>query len=105
LKSALNLHLSSTDRGHLTTQDVMARNQVNLLLSLYAYQVLHSVRCVMERRTGQGWSLIKLREQVLKVAATFTVKSRQIRMRLSVAADKWWPRLLPGIRRLQPLPD
>jgi len=105
LKSALNLHLSSTDRGHLTTQDVMARNQVNLLLSLYAYQVLHSVRCVMERRTGQGWSLIKLREQVLKVAATFTVKARQIRIRLSVAADKWWPRLLPGIRRLQPLPD
>lgn len=104
LKSALDLHLSSADRGHLTVQDVMARNQVNLLLSLYAYQVLHSVRCLMERHTGHGWSLMKLREQVLKVAATFTVKARQIRVRLGVAANKWWPRLLPGIRRLQPLP-
>ncbi|CAM3893478.1 hypothetical protein VRRI112168_05355 [Vreelandella rituensis] len=82
----------------------MDRNQVNLLLSLYAYQVLHGVRCLMERHTGHGWSLIKLREQVLKVAATFTVKARQIRVRLGVAANKWWPRLLPGIRRLQPLP-
>lgn len=36
LKTALNLHLSSTDRGTLTVQEVMARNQVNLLLSLYA---------------------------------------------------------------------
>lgn len=105
LKSALDLHLSSADRGHLTVQDVMARNQVNLLLSLYAYQVLHSVRCLMERRTGQGWSLMKLREQVLKVAATFTTHARQIRMRLGVAADKWWPRLLASIRRLRPLPD
>ncbi|NYS62543.1 hypothetical protein HZS81_17460 [Halomonas salicampi] len=37
---------------------------------------------------------MKLREQVLKVAATFTVKARQIRVRLGVAANKWWPRLL-----------
>ncbi|MCA1772333.1 MAG: IS1380 family transposase [Halomonas sp.] len=105
LKSALDLHLSSTDRGRLTVQDVMARNQVNLLLSLYAYQVLHSVRCLMERHTGHGWRLIKLREQVLKVAAVFVIKARQIRVRLGAAANKWWPRLLPGIRRLQPLPD
>ena len=105
LKSALDLHLSSADRGCLTVQDVMARNQVNLLLSLTAYQVLHSVRCLMERHTGHGWSLMKLREQVLKVAATFAVKARQIRVRLGVAANKWWPRLLPGIRRLQPLTD
>ncbi|GEN29643.1 hypothetical protein HVA01_32890 [Halovibrio variabilis] len=86
-------------------QDVIAHNQVNLLLSLTAYQVLHSVRCLMERHTGHGWSLMKLREQVLKVAATFTTHARQIRMRLGVAADKWWPRLLAGIRRLRPLPD
>ncbi|GEN29759.1 hypothetical protein HVA01_34050 [Halovibrio variabilis] len=104
LKTALNLHLSSTDRGTLTVQEVMARNQVNLLLSLYAYQVLHCVRGVMERRTGQGWSLVKTREQVLKVGATFTVHARKVRMRLSAAANKWWPRLLPGIRRLPPLP-
>lgn len=57
LKSALDLHLSSADRGHLTVQDVMNRNQVNLLLSLYAYHVLHGVRCLMERHTRHGCDL------------------------------------------------
>ncbi|MGM0913849.1 MAG: IS1380 family transposase, partial [Pseudomonadota bacterium] len=36
VKSALDVHLSSTDRGASTVQDVMARNEVSLLLSLYA---------------------------------------------------------------------
>ncbi|WP_084354782.1 IS1380-like element ISPsp9 family transposase, partial [Vreelandella aquamarina] len=40
VKSALDVHLSSTDRGASTVQEVMARNEVSLLLSLYAYQVL-----------------------------------------------------------------
>ena len=42
LKSTLDLHLPSTNRGASTVQQVMARNQVNLLLSLYAYQLMHS---------------------------------------------------------------
>ncbi|SHL89565.1 hypothetical protein SAMN05878437_0131 [Vreelandella subglaciescola] len=41
VKSSLDVHLSSTDRGASSVQDVMARNEVSLLLSLYAYQVLH----------------------------------------------------------------
>ena len=49
VKSALDVHLSSTDRGASTVQDVMARNEVSLLLSLYAYQVLHGLRCLLER--------------------------------------------------------
>lgn len=45
LKSALDVHLSSTDHGASTVQQVMVRNQqVSLLLSLYAYQVLHGLR-------------------------------------------------------------
>lgn len=104
LKSALDLHLSSADRGASTVEDVIARNQVHLLLNLMAYQVLHGIRCLMERHTGQGWSLIKLREQALKVAAVITVNARQIRVRLGIAADKWWPCLLPATRRLQALP-
>jgi hypothetical protein len=36
VKSALAAHLSSTDRGASTVQDAMARNEVSLLLSLYA---------------------------------------------------------------------
>jgi hypothetical protein len=100
LKSALNVHLSSTDRGASTVQQVMARNQVNLLLSLCAYQVLHGLRCLMESQTRQGWSLMRLREQVLKVAATLTVHARRVTVHLGAAADKWWPTLLRGLPRL-----
>ncbi|PWV74182.1 DDE family transposase [Halomonas sp. A11-A] len=103
VKSALNVHLSSTDRGASTVQQVMARNQVNLLLSLYAYEVLHGLRCLLEKETRHGWSLMRVREQVLKVAATITVHARRITFHLGAAADKWWPALLRGLPRLTPL--
>lgn len=96
VKSALDVHLSSTDRGASTVQDVMDRNEVSLLLSLYAYQVLHGLRCQLERQTQRGWSLMRMREQVLKVAATLTVHARRIAVHLGDAADKWWPTLLNG---------
>lgn len=54
VKSALDVHLSSADRGDSTVQDVMARNEVSLLLSLYAYQVLHGLRRLLESRTHRG---------------------------------------------------
>ncbi len=89
VKSALDVHLSSTDRGASTVQDVMARNEVSLLLSLYAYQVLHELRRLLESQALQGWSLKRMREQVLKVAATLTVHARRITVHLGDAADKW----------------
>lgn len=101
LKSTLDLHLPSTNRGASTVQQVMARNQVNLLLSLYAYQLMHSLRYLMEQQTGKGWSLMRLREQLLKVAATLSVHARQIKVHLSAAADKWWPTLLAALYRPQ----
>lgn len=54
LKSTLDLHLPSTNRGASTVQQVMARNQVNLLLSLYAYQLMHSLRYLMEEKTARA---------------------------------------------------
>ncbi len=54
VKSALDVHLSSTDRGSSTVQDVMDRNEMSLLLSLYAYQVLHGLRCLLEHQTQRG---------------------------------------------------
>ncbi|CAM3581082.1 Transposase DDE domain protein [Halomonas lysinitropha] len=103
VKSALDVHLSSTDRGASTVQDVMARNEVSLLLSLYAYQVLHGLRRLLESRTYQGWSLMRMREQVLKVAATLSLHARRITVHLGDAADKWWPTLLKGLPRLTAL--
>ena len=103
VKSALDVHLSSTDRGASTVQDVMARNEVSLLLSLYAYQVLHGLRCLLERQTRQGWSLSRMREQVLKVTATLRLHARRITVHLGAAADKWWPTLLKGLPKLTAL--
>ncbi|HSP59242.1 MAG TPA: IS1380 family transposase [Halomonas sp.] len=103
VKSALDVHLSSTDRGDSTVQDVMARNEVSLLLSLYAYQVLHGLRCLLEKQTRQGWSLMRMREQVLKVGATLSLHARRITVHLGDAADKWWPTLLKGLPRLTAL--
>ncbi|WP_444986195.1 IS1380 family transposase [Halomonas mongoliensis] len=103
VKSALDVHLSSTDRGASTVQDVMARNEVSLLLSLYAYQVLHGLRCLLVRQTRQGWSLSRMREQVLKVAATLSLHARRITIHLGDAADKWWPALLKGLPKLTAL--
>jgi len=81
----------------------MARNEINLLLSLYAYQIMHGLRCVMEQQTRTGWSINRLREQVLKVAATLTVHARRISVHLSQTADKWWPTLLRGLPRITAL--
>ncbi len=103
VKSALDVHLSSTDRGASTLQQVMARNEVSLLLSLYAYEVLHGLRRLLEIQTRQGWSLTRMREQVLKVAATLSVHARRITVHLGDAADNWWPTLLRGLPRLTAL--
>jgi hypothetical protein len=54
LKDTLNVHLSSTCRGASTVQQVMGRNQVSLLLSLYAYQMLHSLRSADGARHTKG---------------------------------------------------
>lgn len=94
LKDTLNVHLSSTCRGASTVQQVMDRNQVSLLLSLYAYQMMHSLRALAEGITQQGWSLRKVREQILKTAAIVTVHARQVAIHLGLSASKWWPSLL-----------
>lgn len=48
----------------------------------------------MESQTRQRWSLMRQREQVLKVAVTLTVHARRVTVHLGAAADKWWPTLL-----------
>ena len=45
---------------------VRAHNETLFLLNLLAYEVLHAGRCVMQRATGTGWSLRRLRERVLR---------------------------------------
>ncbi|MBB3182828.1 hypothetical protein FHR95_000441 [Halomonas fontilapidosi] len=46
---------------------------------------------------------MRLREQVLKDAATLSLHTRRISVHLGDAADKWWPTLLKGLPRLTAL--
>ncbi len=47
--------------------------------------------------------MIRLREQVLKVAAAITLHARQITLRVGAAADRWWPSTLKALPRLSAL--
>ena len=49
--------------------DAFAHNEVVLLLNILAYELLHAGRCLMETATGEGWSLRRFRERVLRAAA------------------------------------
>ena len=59
----------------------------------------------MEQQTRTGWSIRRLREQVLKVAATLIIHARRMTVHLSQIADKWWPTLLRGLPRIAALPE
>jgi len=90
LKSVLTPHLSSTCRGNSTYEQVFARNEANLLLSVYAYQVMHAMRRALERKMKQGISLRRLRERYLKVAATVRVHARRVTVVIAQSAAELW---------------
>ncbi len=49
-----------------------------LSLRLLAYKVMHIARWLLERGTGEGWSLRRVREQVLKVGVRILRHARQL---------------------------
>jgi hypothetical protein len=81
--------------------DAFACNEVRLLLSLMAYQVMHIARRTMARATGTGWSLRRLRERVLRAGARLTISARRMTLTLSSAAARYWAILWPEITRLK----
>lgn len=71
----------------------MRRNQTTLLLAAYAYQLLHTLRCIQERHTRTGWSLGRLREQLLKVSAYVRLHARQVRVSIPKRVAGAWAAL------------
>ncbi len=57
--------------------DAFAQNEVILLLNALAYNVAHAARVLMETASGEGWSPMRLRELVLRVAARVLVHGRR----------------------------
>lgn len=111
LKDVLAPPLSSTNRpkSHWrgrTPQscadavDAFACNEVRLLVSLLAYQVMHIARRAMAAATGTGWSLRRLRERVLRSGARLILSGRRMTLALSSAAAPFWAVLWPKVTGL-----
>jgi hypothetical protein len=111
LKDVLAPALSSTNRAKshwrgkkpkskTPAVDAFACNEVRLLVACLAYQVMHIARRAMARATGTGWSLRRLREQVLRAGARLVISGRRMTLALSSAAAPFWLALWPRLMAL-----
>lgn len=70
-----------------------ATNEVRLILSAFAYNLAHTVRCLAEKAFQTGMSIKRLRERFLRVAARFTVHARRLTVVLSHDSCAAWEAL------------
>ncbi len=112
LKSVLEPALSSAERPkqhyrnrvpgqRYESVDSFAGNEVRLLLNALAYNVLHGLRQMLTAATGQGWSLQRMRERVLCVAARVVVHARSAVIVINHAHAKVWAGLWGQLSKFQ----
>ena len=70
--------------------DSFAHNETILLLNALAYNVAHVARVFIEDATGEGWSLRRLQERVLRVAARILVHGRRAIFVIGEASASLW---------------
>jgi len=68
----------------------MAENGVSLLLSALAYELMHVTRCLLEKGTGLGFSLRRVRERLLKAATSVVRHARRIHFRICATKEALW---------------
>jgi hypothetical protein len=76
-------------------------NEVLLLLNALAYNVAHAVRVLIELATGQGWSLERVRERILRTAARVLTHGRRGILVLGRVSGAYWPAVLSTLGRLK----
>ncbi len=84
-------------------RDDLACNDALLLLYSSAYNLLNTARRLMEKATGEGWSLRRFREQVLKTAMHFTFHARRIWAWIAGSSSNLWQILGSRIAKLHPI--
>lgn len=84
--------------------DSFAINEARLLLNALAYAAVHVARRLLENATRQGWSLRRVRERVLRVAARVTVHARRAIVSVDSAAAHLWQLLFGRLARWRPAP-
>ena len=68
----------------------LAENQATALLAALAYPLMHHVRERVEAALGEGMSLRRLRERVLKVATQVVRHSRRLYFRICATKAALW---------------
>lgn len=112
LMSVLEPALSSTQRSkshyrgqepkrRSEPQDAFAANEVKLLLNALAYNLAHAARCLLEEETGQGWSLSRLAERVLRVPARVVVHARRVVVVIATSSAPCWRQLWAALSRFR----
>lgn len=67
-----------------------AENEVSLLLAGFAYNLLHALRCSLDPEFDERLSTRRLRERLLRTAATVTRHARQVTVRINPAHVPLW---------------
>jgi hypothetical protein len=112
LMSVLDPALSSSPRtkdparrkehsAHEKSRESFAANEARLLLNVIAYNLLHVVRTLMEDATGEGWSLKRTRERVLRVAARVLVHARRAVIVIAIDSAKLWCLVCSKLRKFR----
>ena len=83
--------------------DSFDNNEALLLLNMLAYNLVYALRCALARTTRQGWSLGRVREQVLKIGGRLVLSGRRVAMILSGGGSRYWAQLLAWLQRLHPV--
>jgi hypothetical protein len=115
LMNVLEPALSSTRRAkshyrgespkrRYASRDPFATNEVKLLLNALAYNLVHAVRILMEKVTGEGWGLKRVVERLLKVPARLLLHSRRVLLILNPAIAGLWATLWSALGRWRWLP-
>jgi hypothetical protein len=81
--------------------DAFGFDEVRLLISCLAYQIMHIARRAITKATGTGCSLRRLRERVLRAGARMVISARRMTLALSSAAAPFWAALWPRLMALQ----
>jgi len=83
--------------------DAFAHNEALLLLAAMAYELVHVARVLLEISTGEGWSLLRVRERVLRVAGRVLLHARRVVLVINDIAARLWNRLVARVLKLHPV--
>lgn len=83
------------------SEDSFERNEVLLLLNVLAYNVMHAARTLLETATGEGWSLERFRERILRVPARILVHARRAILVIGLASARLWDKLWSRLVRIE----